>query len=147
MPHACRAEPSLWTSHRRSACRDGIPLVAPQANGERALEHDGILANRNCCTIPLTRMTRKPLRRRVEKLRAETRKIVEPAERPISATCVRVPVLVSHAEAVWAETEEPPSAEEARNLGRAPGIRLQCIRRDRPLRTVWSSSLPPTTFA
>ena len=35
------------------------------------------------------------------KLRAETRKIMELPELPISATCVRVPVLVGHAEAVW----------------------------------------------
>ena len=45
------------------------------------------------------------------KLRAETRKILELPELPISATCVRVPVLVGHAEAVWVETEEPLSAE------------------------------------
>src|SRR5207302_3376472 len=32
----------------------GIPLVVPEVNAERALEHDGILANPNCCTIPLT---------------------------------------------------------------------------------------------
>jgi aspartate-semialdehyde dehydrogenase len=60
------------------------------------------------------------------KLRAETRKILEVPELPISATCVRVPVLVSHAQAVWVETEEPLSAEDARHLlGQAPGIRLQ----------------------
>ena len=65
-------------------------------------------------------------RGRCARLRAETRKIVELPERPINATCVRVPVLVSHAEAVWVETKEPLSAEEARNLlGHAPGIRLQ----------------------
>ena len=76
-------------------------------------------------------MTRKPLRRRVEKLRAGTRKIVELPERAISATCVRVPVLVSHAEAVWVESEEPLSAEEAGDLlGHARAIRLQRIRRD-----------------
>ena len=39
------------------------------------------------------------------KLRDETRKILELPELPISATCVRVPVLVGHAEAVWVETE------------------------------------------
>src|SRR2546421_151951 len=32
----------------------GIPLVVPEVNGNRALEHDGIVANPNCCTIPLT---------------------------------------------------------------------------------------------
>ena len=60
------------------------------------------------------------------KMCAETRKIVELPERPISVTCVRVPVLVGHAEAVWVETEELLSAEEPRNLlGHAPGICLQ----------------------
>jgi aspartate-semialdehyde dehydrogenase len=63
------------------------------------------------------------------KLRAETCKIVELPERPIRATCVRVPVLVSRAEAVWVETEEPLSGEEARDLlSHAPGIRLQTSR-------------------
>src|ERR671925_1982054 len=32
---------------------EGVPLVVPEVNGERALEHDGILANPNCCTIQL----------------------------------------------------------------------------------------------
>ena len=60
------------------------------------------------------------------KLRDETPKILELPELPISATCVRVPVLIGHAEAVWVETEEPLSADEARALlGRAPGIELR----------------------
>ena len=50
------------------------------------------------------------------KLRAETRKILELPELPISATCVRVPVLVGHSEAIWAEFEEPLSPEEATEL-------------------------------
>ena len=59
------------------------------------------------------------------KLRAETRKILELPSLPISATTVRVPVLVGHAEAVWVETEEPIAPEQARDvLGSAPGIRL-----------------------
>jgi aspartate-semialdehyde dehydrogenase len=32
---------------------DGVPLVVPEVNGDRALEHDGIVANPNCSTIPL----------------------------------------------------------------------------------------------
>jgi aspartate-semialdehyde dehydrogenase len=60
------------------------------------------------------------------KLRAETRKILELPELPISATCVRVPVLVGHAESVWVETERPLSADDARELlDGAPGIRVQ----------------------
>ncbi len=153
--------------------QDGIPLVVPEVNGDRAFEHDGIVANPNCCTIPLT-MTLKPLHdaaglarvrvstyqsvsgaglQRMEelrgqppaegnlgmdwafdgeefeeesKLRAETRKVLELPDLPFSATCVRVPVLVGHAEAVWVETEEQLSADDARRLlGQAPGVRLE----------------------
>ena len=152
--------------------QDGVPLVVPEVNGERALEHVGIVANPNCCSIPLT-CTLKPLHdaaglRRVRaatyqsvsgagaqsmerlrgetpeehdlrmdwefdgvefdeeaKLRAETRKILELPELPVSATCVRVPVMVGHAEAVWVETEEPLSPEQARTLlEAAPGLRV-----------------------
>jgi aspartate-semialdehyde dehydrogenase len=141
-------------------------------NGARALEHDGIVANPNCCTIPLTCVL-KPLhdaaglrRLRVStyqsvsgagaqrmqallaepqaehnlamdwtwegdetdeesKLRAETRKILELPELPISATTVRVPVLVGHAEAVWVELEEPLSPEQATKLlAAAPSVRV-----------------------
>ena len=48
------------------------------------------------------------------KLRAETRKILEFPELPLHATCVRVPVLVGHAQAVWVETESALPPEEAR---------------------------------
>jgi aspartate-semialdehyde dehydrogenase len=59
------------------------------------------------------------------KLRAETRKILELPDLPFSATCVRVPVLVGHSQAVWVETEEPLSPDRARGvLASAPGIRL-----------------------
>ena len=61
-----------------------------------------------------------------EKLRDETRKILELPALPVSATCVRVPVLVGHAEAIWIETQEPLSAEQATAiLGGAAGIRLE----------------------
>jgi aspartate-semialdehyde dehydrogenase len=151
----------------------GVPLVVPEVNGVRAAEHHGIVANPNCCTIPLT-CTLKPLHDAVglvrvrvatyqsvsgagaqamerlrsespdehdlrmdwsfdgvefdeeEKLREETRKILELPALPISATCVRVPVLVGHAEAVWIETKEPLSPEDATALlAAAPGLRLE----------------------
>jgi aspartate-semialdehyde dehydrogenase len=157
--------------------QDGIPLVVPEVNGDRALEHEGIVANPNCCTIPLT-MALKPLHdaaglvrvrvstyqsmsgagaHRMEelrstppaeahldmdwdfdgedfeeesKLRAETRKILELQDLPISVTCVRVPVLIGHAEAVWIETDEHLSAADARSLlADAPGVRLEAVPR------------------
>ncbi len=154
---------------------DGYPLVVPEVNGTRALEaleHDRIVANPNCCTIPLTCVL-KPLhdeaglaRVRVStyqsvsgagaqrmsaladeapadhdlvmdwswegdesdeeaKLRAETRKILELPNLPISATCVRVPVMVGHSEAVWVELEHPLAPDDATELLRdAPGVRV-----------------------
>jgi aspartate-semialdehyde dehydrogenase len=148
------------------------PLVVPEVNGERAAGAK-IVANPNCCTIPLTCVL-KPLqeaaglaRVRVatyqsvsgagaqamerlrnepqaehdlcmdwdfdgeefdeeSKLRAETRKIMELPDLPIQATCVRVPVMVGHAEAVWIETQDALTAEQATSiLGAAPSVRLE----------------------
>jgi aspartate-semialdehyde dehydrogenase len=48
------------------------------------------------------------------KLRAETRKILDLPGLPLHATCVRVPVLVGHAQAVWLETETPLTPDDAR---------------------------------
>jgi aspartate-semialdehyde dehydrogenase len=59
------------------------------------------------------------------KLRAETRKILGLPELPIQATCIRVPVLVGHGQAMWVETQEPLSPEEAGQvLEAAPHVRL-----------------------
>ncbi|MGB7587133.1 MAG: aspartate-semialdehyde dehydrogenase [Solirubrobacterales bacterium] len=57
------------------------------------------------------------------KLINETRKILgDPAIR-VSATCVRVPVVTGHSEAVNVETREPLSPERARELlAAAPGV-------------------------
>jgi aspartate-semialdehyde dehydrogenase len=173
VPHAVRGGAVAVDKSSAYRLQDGVPLVVPEVNGERALEHDGIVANPNCCTIPLT-MALKPLhdaaglaRVRVStyqsvsgagsrsmdelrgqaaaqgnlgmdwefdgvefeeesKLRAETRKVLELPDLPFSATCVRVPVLIGHAEAVWVETEAPLSADDAHAiLGQAPGVELR----------------------
>jgi aspartate-semialdehyde dehydrogenase len=59
------------------------------------------------------------------KIRAESRKILELPDLPLSATTVRVPVLVGHAQSVWVETEEPLTAEQAEALlAAAPSVRL-----------------------
>jgi aspartate-semialdehyde dehydrogenase len=59
------------------------------------------------------------------KIRAEARKILELPELALSATTVRVPVLVGHAQSVWIETEEPLSPEQAEALlAAAPSVRL-----------------------
>jgi aspartate-semialdehyde dehydrogenase len=172
VPHAVRSGAVAIDKSAAYRLEPGIPLVVPEVNAGRALEHDGIIANPNCCTIPLTCVL-KPLhdeaglvRVRVatyqsvsgagaqaverlrnepqsehdlrmdwsfdgeefdeeSKLRDETRKIMELADLPIQATCVRVPVMVGHAEAIWIETEQPLSAERARALlGAAPSVRV-----------------------
>jgi aspartate-semialdehyde dehydrogenase len=59
------------------------------------------------------------------KLRAETRKILGLPDLPLQANCVRVPVLVGHAQAIWVETAEPLSPEGARDiLAAAPHVAL-----------------------
>jgi aspartate-semialdehyde dehydrogenase len=173
VPHAVRGGAVVVDKSAAFRLADGVPLVVPEVNGGRVLEHDGIVANPNCCTIPLTCVL-KPLddeagvktvrvatyqsvsgagaqameRLRNEpqadhdlrmdwdfdgeefdeesKLRDETRKIMELPSLPIQATCVRVPVMVGHAEAVWLETEESLAPEHARELlAAAPSVRVE----------------------
>ena len=172
VPHAVRGGAVAVDKSSAYRLEPGVPLVVPEVNGGRVLDHEGILANPNCCTIPLTCVL-KPLHdaaglarvrvstyqavsgagaQRMEQLRnepvedhdvgvdwswdgdltdeeskihAETRKILELPELPISANTVRVPVLVGHAESVWLETEEPLSPAQATALlAEAPGVEL-----------------------
>lgn len=56
------------------------------------------------------------------KMAVETKKILD-TKIKVSATCVRVPVFIGHAEAVNVEFEKPISASEARAaLKKAPGV-------------------------
>ena len=58
------------------------------------------------------------------KMYHETRKIMH-SDIQVSATCVRVPVMRAHSEAIWVETERPLSVEEAREAFRnAEGVEL-----------------------
>ena len=173
VPHAVRGGAIAVDKSAAYRLEPGVPLVVPEVNAERALANDGIVANPNCCAIPLTCVL-KPLHsavvirsvrvatyqsmsgagaRNMERLRAETadehdllmewdydgeefdeetklrdetRKILELPELPIQATCVRVPVQVGHAEAIWVETEDELTPEQARSLlGAAPSVRLE----------------------
>jgi aspartate-semialdehyde dehydrogenase len=173
VPHAVAGGATVVDKSSAYRLEPGIPLVVPEVNGGRALENDGIIANPNCCTIPLTCVL-KPLyeeaglaRVRVatyqsvsgagaqamerlrnedpaehdlrmdwefdgeefdeeSKLRAETQKIMELPELLIQATCVRVPIMIGHAEAIWLETEQPLSPERARELlAAAPSVRVE----------------------
>ena len=48
------------------------------------------------------------------KMYNETRKIMHSDDIAVSATCVRVPVLRAHSEAIWVETEEPLETAQVR---------------------------------
>ncbi len=168
--------------------KDNVPLVVPEVNADDARQNEGIIANPNCCAIPLT-VVLNPLRNAAglervlvstyqsasgagrllvdeleEQTRAiadgkeppvaaypyqlaynvvpggwrpeaggyneeemkivnETRKIMHLPELRITATCVRVPVPVSHGESVFVETTDKVTADEARELLlSAPGV-------------------------
>jgi aspartate-semialdehyde dehydrogenase len=168
--------------------KENVPLVVPEVNPEDIRENEGIIANPNCCAIPLT-VVLEPLRKRAGlervlistyqsasgagkalvqeleeqtaaiaagrtpevnvyshqlaynvvpggwkpeqegyneeeiKIVTETRKILHEPELRIAATCVRVPVPISHGESVFVETREMITASQARELlGSAPGI-------------------------
>ena len=83
------------------------------------------------------------------KMVAETKKILDPKIKLV-ATCVRVPVFVSHSEAVDVEFEQPITADEARDILReAPG----CLVVDKPRKAATSrptrrpARTPPTSAA
>lgn len=57
------------------------------------------------------------------KMYNETRKIMHDDNIKVCATCVRVPVLRAHSEAVWVETEKPLSTEQVLEaFQKAPGL-------------------------
>lgn len=59
------------------------------------------------------------------KMYHETKKIMHAPDIEVSATCVRVPVMRAHSEAIWVETERPISVDEARKaFATAPGVVL-----------------------
>jgi aspartate-semialdehyde dehydrogenase len=62
------------------------------------------------------------------KMMFETRKILEDEAIGIAVTCVRVPVRISHSEAVNVQTREPVSADEVRELLSAtPGVVVEDV--------------------
>lgn len=59
------------------------------------------------------------------KMQNEGRKILHSPKLRVACTCVRVPIIRSHSEALTVEFEEPISPEEARDLLKdAPGVKL-----------------------
>ena len=77
-----------------------------------------------------------------EKIRNETRKILELPDLPVQAICVRVPVLVGHLEAVWVETEAPRRSWRPRPASASPSVRP---RGRRPVSTTSSSAASVAT--
>ena len=173
VPHAVEGGAIAIDKSSAYRLQDGIPLVVPEVNGRRAVGNGSIIANPNCCTIPLTCVL-APLHEQAglervrlatyqsvsgagsqamerlaneapaehdlrmdwdydgeefdeeSKLRAETRKIMELPDLPLQATCVRVPVMVGHAEAIWIETVEKLTPAQATAVLRdAASVRLE----------------------
>ena len=59
------------------------------------------------------------------KMHLETKKIMHAPDLQVSATCVRVPVMRAHSEAIWVQTQRAISVEEARTaFANAPGVSL-----------------------
>src|ERR1700704_1841703 len=54
VPHAVRGGAIAVDKSAAYRLEPGVPLVVPEVNGATALTNDGIVANPNCCTIPLT---------------------------------------------------------------------------------------------
>jgi aspartate-semialdehyde dehydrogenase len=170
---------------------ENCPLVVPEVNAGDIPDNEGIIANPNCCAIPLT-MVIDPIRKAVgvsrvvvatyqsasgagkplvdelsEQTRAiaageepvagvypkqlaynvvpggwaleadgyneeevkivnETRKILHDPELRIAVTCVRVPVPVGHGEAVFLETDDELTPEQAQDLlSAADGVSVE----------------------
>jgi len=63
-----------------------------------------------------------------QKLRHESRKILDAPDLLVSGTCVRVPVFTGHSLSINAEFERPLSPQRARELlADAPGVRLEDV--------------------
>jgi len=72
-----------------------------------------------------TRVAENGYNEEENKVIEEVRKIFHAPDLPILPTCIRVPVLRAHSEAVALELEAPMSPEEAREtLRRSPGIKI-----------------------
>ncbi len=80
------------------------------------------------------------------KMTVETKKIIDPKIKLV-ATCVRVPVFVSHSEAVHLEFEQPITADEARDILReAPGCLVVDKREDGGYVTPYEAAGDDATF-
>lgn len=73
------------------------------------------------------------------KMHNETKKIMHAPDLEVSATCVRVPVMRAHSEAIWVQTRQPLALDDVRRaLATAPGI----VVADDPANRVYPMPLP-----
>jgi aspartate-semialdehyde dehydrogenase len=83
-PHAVEAGALVVDNSSAWRMAENCPLVVPEVNGDDIADNEGIIANPNCCAIPLT-MVVDPLRRAVglERLVVATYQSASGAGKPL----------------------------------------------------------------
>ena len=134
--------------------KDNVPLVVPEVNAEDIRTNEGIIANPNCCAIPLT-MVLNPLRKKaglervlvstyqsasgagrqlVDELEEQTRAIAEGNEPPVAAYPYQLAYNVVpggwHPDAGGYNEEEVKIVNETRKILHDPELRIAatCVR-------------------
>ena len=134
--------------------KDNVPLVVPEVNGDDIKENAGIIANPNCCAIPLT-MILNPIRKKVglervlvstyqsasgfgralvDELEEQTKAIADGKEPPVAAYPYQLAYNVVpggwHLEADGYNEEEVKIVNETRKILHEPELRITatCVR-------------------
>ena len=134
--------------------KENVPLVVPEVNGEDIRENEGIIANPNCCAIPLT-VVLNALRKRaglervlvstyqsasgagrqlVDELEEQTKAIAEGCTPPVAAYPYQLAYNVVpggwHPEAGGYNEEEVKIVNETRKILHEPELKLAatCVR-------------------
>jgi aspartate-semialdehyde dehydrogenase len=145
-PNCCAAilATALWPIHQAAGIRKIIVSTYQSASGagaqamqeleDQVREHvEGRPLTRKVFPHPIafnlfshnTKVADNGYNEEENKLIEEVRKMFHLPELAIVPTCIRVPVLRAHSEAVVLELEKPLSPEQAREiLSRAPGVKL-----------------------
>ena len=134
--------------------KENVPLVVPEVNGDDIRENEGIIANPNCCTIPLT-VALNPLKKTaglervlvstyqsasgagralVDELEEQTKAIADGKEPPVAAYPYQLAYNVVpggwHLEADGYNEEEVKIVNETRKIMHLPDLRIvaTCVR-------------------
>jgi aspartate-semialdehyde dehydrogenase len=134
--------------------KENVPLVVPEVNGEDIGQNEGIIANPNCCAIPLT-VVLNPLRKKVgvervlvstyqsasgagrmlvDELEDQTKAIAEGKEPPVAAYPYQLAYNVVpggwHPEAGGYNEEEIKIVNETRKILHEPELKIAatCVR-------------------